>query len=215
MPLTKTFISYHHENDQHYKDHLSIMAWQNNAFEDCSVEVGDIDEELSSETIRRIIRDDYLRDTQVTILLCGTETRNRKHIDWEIKSSMIDGEINKRSGILVIDLPTTSSISWHAGLPNEKEVMYWDYYGGWTSYSTKEEYKTAYPYLPERIIENLLKPGVQMSVVPWNRICNNPGNLRFLIDSTAKAGAINDYDLSRPMRRRNRNPSYGFNHHFK
>ncbi len=156
MQLTKTFISYHHENDQHYKEHLSNLAYRYNVFEDCSVEVGEIDEELSSETIRRIIRDNYLRDTQVTILLCGTETRFRKHIDWEIKSSMIDGEVNKRSGILVINLPTTTSTIWTAALPNEKEVVYWDYSGGWTCYNTKDEYKTAYPDLPERIIENLL-----------------------------------------------------------
>jgi hypothetical protein len=35
--------------------------------------------------------------------------RTRKHIDWEIFSSMIDGKINKRSGILVINLPTIRS----------------------------------------------------------------------------------------------------------
>lgn len=208
MPLIKTFISYHHENDQVYKEHLSYLAYQFNVFEDCSVEVGDIDEELSSETIRRIIRDDYLRDTKVTILLCGTETRFRKHIDWEIKSSMIDGEVNKRSGILIIDLPSTSSTRWTAKLPNEKEEIYWDYFGGWTSYSTKDEYKTAYPEMPERIIENLLKPEVQMSVVPWDRISNQPDNLKFLIDATAQVGATNDYDLSRRMRRKNHNPSY-------
>ena len=174
------------------------------AFEDGSVKVGDIDDNLSSEAIRCIIRDDYLRDTGVTILLCGAETRFRKHIDWELKSSMIDGPVNKRSGILVIDLPSTSCTSWHAGLPGEKEAIYWDYTGGWTAFETKSEYKSAYPDLPERIIDNLLKPGVGMSVVPWSRIEYQPRNLKFLVDATAKAGRGNDYDLSLPMRRRNK-----------
>ena len=202
--MTKVFVSYHHEIDQYYREHLAHLAKYHDAFEDGSVEVGDIDDNLSSEAIRCIIRDDYLRDTEVTILLCGAETRFRKHIDWELKSSMIDGPVNKRSGILVIDLPSTSCTSWHAGLPGEKEAIYWDYTGGWTALETKSEYKSAYPDLPERIIDNLLKPGVGISVVPWSRIEYQPRNLKFLVDATAKAGRGNDYDLSLPMRRRNK-----------
>lgn len=128
--MTKAFVSYHHENDQNYKEHICWLADQYGAFEDMSVEVGDIDENLSNQTIRRVIRDEYLRDSQVTILLCGTEAKYRKHIDWELKSSMIDGAVNRRSGILVIDLPNTQTTSWHAGLPREKEVIYPDYNGG-------------------------------------------------------------------------------------
>ena len=204
--MIKTFISYHHGNDQGYKNHLSKMAENFHVFEDCSVEVGDISDEYSSEKIRRIIRDEYLKDTKVTILLCGSETRFRKHIDWELKSSMIDGSINRRSGILIINLPTAGSNSGHAGLPNEKENIYWDYTGKWTSYNSKQEYKDTYPMMPERIIDNLMKPDVEMSIVPWSRIKYQPRNLRFLIEATDKAGQTNKYDMSLPMRRKNYNP---------
>ncbi len=135
--MTKAFASCHHDNDRQYREHPACLAEVHWAFEDGSVELGDIDDTLSSEAIRRIIRDEYLRDTQVTILPCGTETRFRKHVDRESKSSMIDGSVNMKPGILVIDLPTTSCDSWHAGLPGEKEAIHWDHTGGWTSFATK------------------------------------------------------------------------------
>ncbi len=208
--MTRVFVSYHHDNDQRYREHLADLARYHGAFVDGSVEVGEIDDDLPSETIRRIIRDDYLRDTQVTILLCGTETRFRKHIDWEIKSSMIDGRINRQSGILVIDLPTTSSTSWHCGLPGEKDAIYWDYKGSWMSLTNKSDYQSRYPEMPERVIDNLMAPGVAISVVPWSRVENQPDNLRWLVDATAKAGRTNEYDLSLPMRRKNHNPKLAF-----
>ena len=211
--MIKAFVSYHHDNDQLYREHLTNLAENYEAFEDGSVEVGEIDDNRSSENIRQIIRDRYLRDTTVTILLCGTETRFRKHIDWELKSSMINGSVNNQSGILVIDLPTTSCNSWHASLPGEKDFVYRDYPGPWTRFYTKREYELTYPDMPERIIDNLMKPSVVMSVVPWSRIENQPENLKFLIDATASAGRTNDYDLSLPMRRRNHNPKINFGFH--
>ncbi|MHA3915260.1 TIR domain-containing protein [Halovulum sp. GXIMD14793] len=210
--MTKAFISYHHRNDQKYRKHLSSLAKVHNAFDDQSVEVGEIDESHPPQSIRRFIRDNYLRDTQVTILLCGTETRFRKHVDWELKSSMIDGLINRRSGILVIDLPSTRSTSWHASLPDEKEVIYPDYRGGWVHVDNKADYLSRYPDMPERIIDNLAKPGVKLSVVPWDRIENQPANLKFLVERTARFARSNEYDLSLPMRMRNHNPQPAYNY---
>lgn len=204
--MTKVFVSYHHDNDQYYREHLAGLGRLYGAFQDGSVEVGDIADDLPSETIRRIIRDDYLRDTEVTILLCGTETRFRKHIDWELKSSMIDGRVNKKSGILIVDLPTTSSTTWHCSLPDEKTVIYPDYAGSWMSLSQKSDYQSRFPDIPERIIDNLMNAEVSMSVVPWSRIENQPDNLRWLVDATATAGRTNQYDLTLPMRRKNYNP---------
>lgn len=206
--MTKAFVSYHHNNDQFYREQLAYLANNHHAFEDRSVEVGGINDSLSNQAIRRIIRDDYLRDTEVTILLCGAETRFRKHIDWEIKSSMIDGAVNARSGILVIELPSIVSSHWYAGLPGEKEAIYPDYNSGWTTIETKAVLRDRHPHLPERIIDNLMKPGVAMSVVPWSRIEDQPDRLRFLVDATAKVGRTNDYDLSLPMRRNNYNPTF-------
>ena len=39
-----------------------------------SVQIGEINPYLKTETIRQKIRDEYLRDTSVTVVLIGTET---------------------------------------------------------------------------------------------------------------------------------------------
>src|SRR5690554_5625983 len=101
IPKHKVFISYHHMNDQDYKNSLCTLARMYNIFEDASVNTGGISDELTDQQIRTIIRDDYLRDSSVTIILVGTETKYRKHVDWEIYSSMYNGAKNKKSGILV------------------------------------------------------------------------------------------------------------------
>ena len=100
----KVFVSYHHDNDQRYREDLVSINNRHEVFIDRSVDTGDISDDLDDQTIREKIRDEYLRDSSVTILLVGTETKNRKHIDWEIYSSMIDGRVNKKSGILVCKL---------------------------------------------------------------------------------------------------------------
>ncbi len=102
VEMHKAFISYHHASDQMYKQALLDINRQHSLFLDASVDTDDIDEDLDDQAIRRIIRDEYLRDSTVTILLVGTETRQRKHIDWEIYSSMYDGAVNKKSGVLVV-----------------------------------------------------------------------------------------------------------------
>ena len=78
----KVFISYHHANDQWYKEELVRIGENNNIFVDRSVDTGDIPDNLSDEQIREKIRDEYLRDSTVTILLVGEETKYRKHVDW-------------------------------------------------------------------------------------------------------------------------------------
>lgn len=74
IPKHKVFINYHHANDQFYKNKLSTFSKTYNIFEDCSVSTGDVSDDLTDEQIRTIIRDDYLSDSSVTIVLVGSET---------------------------------------------------------------------------------------------------------------------------------------------
>jgi len=71
-----------------------------------SVQIGDINPNLPAERIRQKIRDEYLRDSTVTVVLIGSETWKRKHIDWEIGASIRQTQYNSRSGLLGIVLPT-------------------------------------------------------------------------------------------------------------
>ena len=205
--MHKVFISYHHENDQGYKERLVDFGEQHAIFIDRSVDTDDIPDSLKDETIREKIRDEYLRDSTVTIVLIGTRTKRRKHVDWEIYSSMYDGAINKKSGILVIMLPEISGDFFHVAHDREKAIVYPDI-TSWTSVKTRAEYERRYPYMPDRIIDNLLNPEARISIVLWNRIDatynrNNATKLKFLVDATFEDRSRCEYDLSQPMRRAN------------
>ncbi len=198
--MHKVFISYYHENDQQYKNALVELGRRYSIFIDESVNTGDISDDLSDQRIREKIRDEYLRDSTVTIVLVGTETKYRKHVDWEIYSSMYDGVVNKKSGILALNLPGTSDFYTAAHGDEEKKCVYPDV-TQWISVDSRTEYERRYPYMPDRLIDNLLKPEAKISVAPWDKI--NVRSLEFLIDAAFRDRGSCEYDLSRPMRRRN------------
>ena len=104
-PRHKVFVSYHHRNDQHYKNLFVRMMGYN--IVDRSVEDGDIDDDgLSTERTRQRIRDEFIQDATVTVVLVGRCTWQRKHVDWEIGSSLRATKLNSRCGLLGIVLPS-------------------------------------------------------------------------------------------------------------
>lgn len=110
IPRHKVFISYHHDSDQRYKDLFASMVWGD--IVDKSVGDGDIDDDnLKVETIRRKIREEFIRDATVTVVLIGPCTWQRKHVDWEIGSSLSSTSANSRCGLLGILLPNHSDAS--------------------------------------------------------------------------------------------------------
>ena len=165
ITMHKVFISYHHRNDQGYKKALVEFDEKYSVFVDRSVDTGDIPDQWTDEQIRRTIRDRYLRDSTVTIVLVGRETRRRKHVDWEIHSSMYDGSVNKRSGIVVINLPGISDDEFTAPYGDEEKRLLYPEITSWMHVEERREYERRYPHMPDRIIDNLLKPDVKISVV--------------------------------------------------
>jgi len=100
----KVFVSYHHENDQGYRNRFEQIC--KDVMVSRSVDIGDIDPNLNTETVRQRIRDEYLSDSSVTVVLIGAQTWQRKHVDWEISSSIRNTEKSPRSGLLGFFLPT-------------------------------------------------------------------------------------------------------------
>lgn len=198
--MHKVFISFHHANDQWYKDELVKLGKGNKVFIDGSVDMGEIPDNWDALHIREYIRDNHLKDTTVTILLVGTETKNRKHIDWELFSSMYDGKVNKKSGILVINLPSVCC-QYHTLCTKEEKEAILPNQKTWIGINNRAEYERRYPYMPARIIDNLLKKSVSISVINWDDL--SVDKLRLLIDKAYDARANNDYDMSREMRMRN------------
>ena len=106
----KVFVSYHHENDQGDRDQFEkLFADVYNIMDSRSVRIGDIPKGLETDEVARRIRDKYLRDSTVTVVLIGKDTWRRKHVDWEIAATVRQTEANPRSGLVGIFLPTHPS----------------------------------------------------------------------------------------------------------
>jgi hypothetical protein len=203
MDRHKVFVSFHHANDQPYKEALISLNNRFGLFVDWSVDTGDISDDLDDNAIRQTIRDAYLQDSTVTIVLVGTETKYRKHVDWEIYSSMYDGAVNKKSGVLVINLPTVGCNYYTAGHGDTEKVTVYPQNTEWVTIDKRSEFESRYPYMPERIIDNLLAKGARVSVTNWDTVASDVNKLSFLINVTFNDRAACEYDLSRAMKRSN------------
>jgi len=160
----KVFISYYHADDQRYKDFLLQQNSLYNIFDNYSVRERDIDDaNKTSEQIRRIIRDDYMRNATVLLLLCGRRTKTRKHVDWEIHTAMYHSDVNPQMGIVVVNLPTIRQIQRSACDDDKK------YFGpgmSWTEGSKiRADIDNDYPYLPDRIAENFTRDHIYIPVI--------------------------------------------------
>ena len=103
VPRHRTFVSYHHCNDQAYKDLLvEEMAAD---IIDRSVEDGDIGDALRTDAVWQKIRDEHIADATVVVVLIGRHTWSRKFVDWEIGSALNKSKNNSRCGLLGIVLP--------------------------------------------------------------------------------------------------------------
>jgi len=107
-PQYKVYVSYHHSiEDQEYRNHFEeILLANQDVVIMKSVQVGNIDPNSDAEILQQKIRNVYLKDSTVTIVLIGSETWKRKHVDWEIGASIRKTQNSPSSGLLGIVLPT-------------------------------------------------------------------------------------------------------------
>ncbi|KAI9131139.1 TIR domain-containing protein [Acaryochloris sp. CCMEE 5410] len=204
--MRRVFISYHHRNEQYLKEHLLQLNGSHEIFVDCSVDTGDIDDDLEPQVIRQTIRRNYLSESTVLMLIVGRETKYRKHVDWELYSSMYNGTNFGRSGVVVLLAPNCESEYFSAPFDEIKSTFYPDV-SNWISIDSREEYERRYPHLPPRIIDNLLKRDSKISVTNWSKVANDPEKLRLLIECAHNARTTCEYDMSRAMRMRDHNPN--------
>ena len=100
----KVFVSYFHDEDQEYKDRFESRC--KDVIVSKSIQSGDIDTDTNTERVMQRIRDEYLKDSSVTVVLIGQHTWQRKYVDWEIYSSLRLTPSKLRSGLLGVRLPT-------------------------------------------------------------------------------------------------------------
>ncbi len=103
----KVFVSYHHENDQSKATHLRDTYGEDNTLIDRSL--ADAYDDKTDDEILALIRTNHLKDSTVTIVLIGSETANRKWVDWEIYASLRPYGSRTRNGLLAIYLPTAGT----------------------------------------------------------------------------------------------------------
>lgn len=108
----KCFISYHHADDEEVAAFIDQFS---DVFIARVVGVSDSDDDLinsnDSDYVMRRIRELYLTDSTVTIVMVGKCTWARRYVDWEIASTLRNDYSNKRSGLMGVTLPSAASLS--------------------------------------------------------------------------------------------------------
>lgn len=102
----KVFISYHHADQKEVDKFVKDFSDEDNVFICRALGVMDqniIDSTDPEYTMRRI-RELYLSDSTVTIVLIGKCTWARRYVDWEIQASLRHGEKTTPNGLIGIRL---------------------------------------------------------------------------------------------------------------
>ena len=100
----KCFVSYHEADS---KEVDTFIEKFDHVFIPKTIGISDDDDFIDSDDrdyVMRRIREKYLTDSTVTIVLIGKCTAKRKYVDWEIASTLRNDPQNKRSGLLGINL---------------------------------------------------------------------------------------------------------------
>ena len=105
----KVFISYHHEDQKEVDAFIKTFSDEKNVFIARALGVDMSDDIINSDDtdyVMRRIRELYLNDSTVTIVMLGKCTWARRYVDWEIQSSLRQGDKTIPNGLLGVKLPS-------------------------------------------------------------------------------------------------------------
>lgn len=103
----KVFISYHHDDQDEVEDFIETYDYYHDIFIARALGVGmeeDIINSTDTDYVMQRIRELYLEDSTVTIVIIGQYTWTRRYVDWEIQASLRHGEDTTPNGLLGIVL---------------------------------------------------------------------------------------------------------------
>lgn len=108
----KAFISYHSDDIVEVEKFINEFDEKHNIFISRAVGTG-VDPSIinsnNPEYVMQRIRELYLKDSTVTIVLIGKCTWARRYIDWEIQSSLRNGSTIIPNGLFGIVLPSAKN----------------------------------------------------------------------------------------------------------
>jgi hypothetical protein len=107
----KCFISYHKADENEVSQFIKDFGPTNFIHRRISEMDQNIVESSDTEYVMRRIRELYLTDSTVTIVLVGKCTWARRYVDWEVASTLRNDLRNGRSGLLAITLPSAANYS--------------------------------------------------------------------------------------------------------
>ena len=109
----KCFITYHHADQTEVSRFISTFDQHGDVLIARGLGQGMAEDVIGSNDtsyVMQRIRQLYLQDSTVTIVLMGQCTWARRYVDWEIQSSLRRGETVTPNGLLGIKLPSHPSI---------------------------------------------------------------------------------------------------------
>src|ERR1035441_9163213 len=135
----KCFISFHHADNDEV---IQFIETFESIFIPRVLGVSDEDDFIDSydtDYVMAQIRERYLTDSTVTIVLVGQCTWARRYVDWEVYSTLRNDKYNKRSGLLAITLPSAADY-WEKQLPPRvaDNVNDADGYARWYKYPSSQ-----------------------------------------------------------------------------
>lgn len=218
--MARIFVSFHHALNQKHADVIRGIV-TSLGHTDISVNEGtkiENEEKKTDEQIRREIRDNFLKDVDITIVIVGQDTTNRKHIDWEIRSTVYKFEGHRNGGLIVVNALTNNE-TW---LLNDKLIEEHDTTPApgsrtWPSDSimTLENFE----WLPSRLahslvdnynLENSMNGIYNHAVFPiisFNKVKNNPNILTEAINQAMNFRKSNEGKWNMDKMRRKNNES--------
>lgn len=128
QPKRKVFISYHHGDDTEVRAFVKKWTETEQVFIPKGLGLkftNDIINSDDPEYVMSQIREKYIEDASVTIVLLGTCTNSRRYVDWEIKASLRQEEGGLPNGLMGIILP---SLGGNAHLPSRLEANWTNNY---------------------------------------------------------------------------------------
>lgn len=108
----RVFISHFRGDRNEVDDFINEFAKRHGVFTPYVLGANDNDDFIDSdnpEYVMTQIRVKYLKDSTVTIVLIGSCTHSRRYIDWEIKSSLRQGDQYTPNGLIGIVLPSSGN----------------------------------------------------------------------------------------------------------
>jgi hypothetical protein len=144
MPLRrKCFISYHHADQAYVDAFVRTFDHQRNLLiaRGLGAEMtNDVINSTDTDYVMSRIRQLYLSDSTVTIVLIGQCTWARRYVDWEIQASLRSGATGTPNGLLGIRLSTFTQFPERFNSNLDTKNAGGDRnYAGWIDYPQTEE----------------------------------------------------------------------------